>query len=49
MKPTTYIVLDYKHNTHRIQAVSLTHLFKLANEMGVEVYDYEVEEGEDFA
>ena len=49
MKPATYYVIDTEHNIHRIQAVSLVSLFQIANDMGIEIHDYEVEEGEDFA
>ena len=49
MKPATYYVIDTEHNIHRIQAVNLVDLFRKANDKNIEVHDYEVEEGEEFA
>ena len=49
MKSTLYIVSDYTHNIHNIYAVSLLDLFQKATDLGIEVFDYEVAEGEDFA
>lgn len=49
MPLTTYYIVDTEHNIHKIQAVNLVNLFQLANDMGIEIFDYEVEEGEAFA
>lgn len=46
---TAYIVLDEAHNIHRIVADTLIDLFQKATDMGITIFDYEVEEGEQFA
>ena len=48
MKSVTFIVLDDKRNIHKIHATSLNDLFAQATDKGITVFDYEVEEGEDF-
>ena len=45
---TTFMVLDYKHEVHKISAVTVNDLFRKADEMGIDILDWEVLEGEDF-